>query len=197
MKNCHLRPKTSITIVAAIVSCSLLILSGCAGAPTLTPSPTPTANAPLVLSSSVFGNGERIPAKYSCQSDNVSPPLNWNVSPPGTQSFALITEDMDGPSGIITHWIIFNIPARTRELKEVVPNQGELTDGALQGNNVRGQVGYTGPCPPAGTTHRYLFTLFALDQPLSLKAGATRTEFLAAIQGHIIALAPLMGTYQR
>lgn len=197
MKKWHALPKMLITIAAVTVGCALLILSGCTSAPTLTPSPTPTANAPLLLSSTAFRNGEKIPDKYTCQGANVSPPLSWSEPPKNAQSLALAAEDMDGPSGIITHWIIFNIPTGTRDLAEAIPGQGQLSNGALQGNNVRGQVGYTGPCPPAGTTHRYVFTLFALDQPLSLKAGATRTEFLAAIQGHIIALAPLMGTYQR
>ena len=124
-------------------------------------------------------------------------PLSWNLGPVGTQSFALITEDIDGPSGIITHWIIFNISPAARSLPEAIPVQDQLPTGEIQGNNVRGARGWIGPSPPAGTMHRYEFTLFALDQTLSLKPGATRADFIGAIQGHILAVAQTMGIYQR
>lgn len=168
--------------------------------PTPSPSPTPTpspALATLALTSAAFKDGDTIPVKYTCQGDNVSPPLSWNAPPQGTQSLALITEDLDGPSGIITHWIIFNMPANTRELAEAVPNLGQLANGTLQGNNVRGNPGYTGPCPPAGGPHRYRFTLYALDQSLSLPSGISRNDFLAAIRAHVLAQGQITGTYQR
>lgn len=197
MNTIRMSMKRLLGLVTTVSICGLLILSACTAAapPTPTPSPAPTP-ASLALSSAAFTNGQKIPDKYTCQGANVSPPLSWSGVPQGAQSFALITEDMDGPSGIITHWIIFNIPASARELAEAIP-QGDFSDGTLQGNNVRGQAGFTGPCPPPGTLHRYQFTLFALDQMLSLKSGATRAEFLAAIQGHIVGLASLMGIYQR
>jgi Raf kinase inhibitor-like YbhB/YbcL family protein len=163
----------------------------------ITTTALPPVSNILSLNSAVFNTGEKIPIKYSCQGDNVSPPFTWNITPAGTQSFALMVEDMDGPSGIITHWIIFNIPPNARELKEAVPNTGTLADGSVQGNNIRGNYGYTGPCPPAGTTHRYEFTLFALDQKLNLQPGAERADVITAMQGHIIAAAQTMGIFQR
>jgi Raf kinase inhibitor-like YbhB/YbcL family protein len=162
--------------------------------PVATAAAAPTS---LTLTCPVFNTGSKIPVKYTQQGDNVSPPLSWNLTPSGTQSFALIMEDIDGPSGIITHWIIFNIPSNSLELAEAVPVQDQLPNGALQGNNIRGTRGYVGPAPPPGTTHRYELTLFALDQKLGLNAGAARADLSGAIQGHILAVGQTMGIYQR
>jgi Raf kinase inhibitor-like YbhB/YbcL family protein len=159
--------------------------------------PSSTIEASLVLTSPVFTLGNMMPVKYTQQGDNVSPPLSWNRTPEGTQSFALVCEDIDGPSGIITHWIIFNIPGDTLDLTEAVPVQDQLPNGALQGNNVRNTRGYIGPAPPAGTTHRYEFTLFALDRMLSLNAGVSRADLINGIQGHILAVGQTMAIYQR
>ena len=194
--------KLLIPVIAALTM-TLLLVNACSNPATPPPPshPTPPASqapAPFfTLSSAAFRDGEKIPAKYSCQGDNVSPSLSWSGAPIAAQSFAMITEDIDGPSGIITHWVIFNIPGTSRELAEAIPVQPQLSGGALQGNNIRGQPGYSGPCPPAGTTHRYEFTLFALDQSLNLKSGATRADLIPALQGHILAVAQLMGIYQR
>ena len=153
----------------------------------------------FLLTSSAFKIGETMPVKYSQQGDNVSPPLSWNTAPNGTQAFALLAEDIDGPGTIpiITHWIIFNIPASARSLPEAVPVVDQLPDGSIQGSNIRGTRGYVGPSPPAGTTHRYEFTLFALDQKLTLNAGASRNETIAAMQGHILGVAQTMAAYKR
>ena len=153
----------------------------------------------FLLTSSAFKTGEMMPVKYSQQGDNVSPPLSWNTAPNGTQAFVLLAEDIDGPGTlpIITHWIIFNIPATARSLPEAVPVMDQLPDGSLQGSNILGAQGYIGPSPPVGTTHRYEFTLFALDQKLTLNAGASRNETIAAMQGHIIGVAQTMATYKR
>jgi Raf kinase inhibitor-like YbhB/YbcL family protein len=188
-----------------IILMMAIMPGGCSSSPSVPATSKPTVAGPvtanpaafLMLTCPVFSTGGKIPVKYTQQGDNVSPPVSWNLTPSGTQSFALIMEDIDGPSGIITHWIIFNIPGGTLELTEAVPVQDQLPNGALQGNNIRGTRGYVGPAPPAGTTHRYELTLFALDQKLGLGAGASRADIIGAIQGHIIAVGQTMGIYQR
>jgi Raf kinase inhibitor-like YbhB/YbcL family protein len=152
----------------------------------------------FMLTSSAFKTGEPMPVKYTQQGANVSPPLSWNSAPSGTQAFALLTEDIDGPASIpiIVHWVIFNIPATARSLPEGVAVADQLPDGTLQGSNIIGSHGYIGPSPPVGTTHRYEFTLFALDQKLTLNAGASRNETIAAMQGHILGVAQTMAAYK-
>ncbi len=150
----------------------------------------------LSVSSTAFREGDRIPAKYTCQGQDVSPPLAWGEPPEGTHSLALIMDDLDAPGGTFTHWVIFNIPSNSRGLPEAVPTQAELPSSALQGKNDFGRIGYGGPCPPPGRPHRYRFTLCALDQPLDLKAGASSKQVLDAMRGHILAQGQLTGTYQ-
>jgi len=151
----------------------------------------------LTVSSSAFKEGDRIPAKYTCQGQDVSPPLAWSEPPAGTQSVALIVDDPDAPGGVFTHWVLFNIPPDSRELPEAVPTQAELASGALQGKTDFGRTGYGGPCPPPGRPHRYQFTLYALDQTLDLKGGASKKQLLSAMEGHILAQGQFTGTYQR
>jgi Raf kinase inhibitor-like YbhB/YbcL family protein len=151
----------------------------------------------LSLSSSVFQDGDSIPTKYTCDGQDVSPPLAWREPPAGTQSFVLIMDDPDAPGGVFTHWLVFKLPADSRELAEAVPPQNELANGALQGKNDFGKIGYSGPCPPSGATHHYRFTIYALDQPLDLMAGVSRKQVLDAITGHILAWGQLIGMYQR
>ena len=151
----------------------------------------------LSVSSPVFQEGHRIPAKYTCQGQDISPQLAWSGSPAGTQSLALIMDDPDAPGGVFTHWVLFNIPPDSHELPEAVHVQARLSSGALQGNNDFGKIGYGGPCPPPGRAHRYQFILYAIDQTLDLKAGASKEQVLNAMQGHIIAQGQLTGTYQR
>ena len=151
----------------------------------------------LSISSPVFQEGEGIPAKYSCEGQDISPPLAWGEPPAGTNSFALIVDDPDAPGRVFTHWALFNLPADSRELPEAVPAQPQLSSGALQGKNDFGKTGYGGPCPPPGRPHRYQFTLYALDQLLDLKSGASKQQVLEAMQGHILGQGQLTGTYQR
>ena len=151
----------------------------------------------LSISSPVFQEGEDIPAKYSCEGQDISPPLAWGEPPAGTYSFALIVDDPDAPGRVFTHWVLFNLPADSRELPEAVPTQPQLSSGALQGKNDFGKTGYGGPCPPPGRPHRYQFTLYALDQLLDLKSGASKQQVLEAMQGHILGQGQLTGTYQR
>ncbi len=151
----------------------------------------------LSVSSSVFQEGNPIPAKYSCQGQDVSPPLGWDEPPAGTRSFALIVDDPDAPVGVFTHWVLFNLPADCRELPEAVPTRSPLASGAVQGKNDFGKIGYGGPCPPPGRPHRYQFAVYALDGPLDLPTGASKQQVLAAVAGHSLAQGTLTGTYQR
>jgi len=178
--------------------------------PTVAPpaeEPTPPAEEPeveapeeeemvLTVSSQAFQEGDTIPTKYTCQGQDVSPPLAWTEPPAGTQSFALIVDDPDAPGGVFTHWVLWNIPPDTKELPEDMPAQAQLPSGVLQGKNDFGKIGYDGPCPPAGR-HRYQFTLYALDQALDLKQGAYKKQVVDAMQGHILAQSRLTGNYQR
>jgi Raf kinase inhibitor-like YbhB/YbcL family protein len=146
------------------------------------------------ISSSEFKKGEAIPSDFSCDGRDISPALAWTNPPPGTQSFALIMDDPDAPIGIWVHWIIFNMPASTRGLKEAMPTDPQLSDGSLQGKTSAGSSGYHGPCPPSGT-HHYFFKLYSLDTMLSLSTDADKKELLAAMEGHILANVALMGTF--
>ncbi len=152
--------------------------------------------ASMELKSQAFQPGELIPAKYTCDGQDISPPLNWSDPPTGTKSFALIADDPDAPAGTWVHWVIWNIPASTRSLAENVPKTESLPSGARQGTTDFRRVGYGGPCPPSGT-HRYFFKLYALDTTLTLPASTTKRDLEKAMQGHILAQAELMGKYRR
>jgi Raf kinase inhibitor-like YbhB/YbcL family protein len=149
------------------------------------------------VSSPAFQEGGKIPTKYTCEGQDVSPALTWGEPPAEVRSFALIVDDPDAPGGVFTHWVLFNLPADSRELPEAVPTQAQLPNGSLQGKNDFGRTGYGGPCPPPGRPHRYQFALYALDQPLDLKAGSSKKQVIGAMQGHILAQGQLTGTYQR
>lgn len=151
---------------------------------------------PLTLTSTAFANGASIPAKYTCDGTDVSPPLTWNRPSQQVQSFAIIMDDPDAPGGDWVHWVLYNIPPETLSLAEAIPADPELTDGSRHGKNSWDEYGYGGPCPPSGT-HRYFFKLYALDTPPGLPVGATKAELLSAMDGHILYQTELMGTYQR
>ena len=157
----------------------------------------PSEEIEMEITSTAFQAGETIPTRYSCDGQDISPALSWSGVPEGTQSFALILDDPDAPGGTFTHWVIFNIPAETLELEEARPTSPQLPNGALQGRNSFGAIGYGGPCPPQGTLHHYHFVIYALDETLDLTAGASKAQVLNAMQGHILAQAEIIGTYQR
>ncbi|MBI5962875.1 MAG: YbhB/YbcL family Raf kinase inhibitor-like protein [Chloroflexi bacterium] len=146
------------------------------------------------ISSPAFKSGEAIPSDFSCDGRDISPALTWTDPPAGTQSFALIMDDPDAPMGTWVHWVLYNIPASTHDLKEGTPPIPQLSDGSLQGKTSSGSNGYHGPCPPSGT-HRYFFKLYALDTMLSLSTNPDKEELLGAMEGHILANAELMGTF--
>jgi len=174
----------------------LFAASGCGQGPSATPAAPGGTSQPLELTSAAFGSGEAIPARYTCDGEDISPPLAWGDSPPGTGSFALIMDDPDAPAGTWVHWVLYNLPAEGRSLSEAVPSDGDLPDGGRHGQNNWRRLGYGGPCPPSGT-HRYFFKLYALDVTLDLDAGATQKELSQAMEGHILAEGQLMGTYTR
>lgn len=150
----------------------------------------------MELRSPAFFIGSTIPFKYTCDGDNVSPPLRWEAPPNGTSSFALILEDPDAPQPNFTHWVLYNLPAQCRALPEGVEQQPIISIGGAQGKNDFGQTGFGGPCPPNGT-HRYFFKLFALDRPLSLPPGASKADVMQAMEGHVLEAVELMGRYAR
>jgi len=151
----------------------------------------------IELSSTAFDEEANIPKQYTGDGKNVSPPLRWSDPPPETKSFALICDDPDAPRGTWVHWVLFNLPAEKRQLEEAVPAQKGLDNGAKQGKNDFGKVGYGGPSPPAGKPHRYFFKLYALDTTLDLAPEATKDQLLAAMKGHVLAEGQLMGRYGR
>jgi Raf kinase inhibitor-like YbhB/YbcL family protein len=152
--------------------------------------------SPMELTSSAFQHEGKIPDKYSCKGQDISPPLKWVNAPAGTKSFVLVCDDPDAPVGTWDHWLLFNIPASVSELPEGIPSQPELSNGARHGRNSWGRNDYGGPCPPGGT-HRYFFKFYALDITLDLKPGAAKREIMKAMENHILAKTELMGRFSR
>jgi len=151
----------------------------------------------MKISSDAFAANETIPKQFTCDGPDASPKLNWSEPPAKTQSFALIMDDPDAPVGTWVHWVLFDLPAETRELAEGVAKQEQLAGGARQGRNDFGKIGYGGPCPPPGSPHRYFFKLYALDAKLNLKAGVTKADVERAMKSHILAHAEVIGRYAR
>jgi Raf kinase inhibitor-like YbhB/YbcL family protein len=151
----------------------------------------------FTLSSSAFSAASPIPARFTCDGSDASPPLAWTDVPGETKAFALVCDDPDAPVGTWVHWVLYDLPAATRDLPTGVPAQEQLTDGSRQGLNDFGRVGYGGPCPPRGPAHRYFFKLYALDALTGLSPRATKADLLKAIQGHTVGTAELVGTYKR
>lgn len=148
------------------------------------------------IQSPAFQDGGAIPKLYTCKGKNVSPPLSWSSVPTGTASIALVVDDPDAPKGTYDHWVVFNLPPDSKGLPEAVPPGKKLSNGAEQGVTTNRKNGYLGPCPPSGT-HRYFFRLYALDKKTDLKSGATKSELLKAMQGHVLAEGQLMGTFSK
>jgi hypothetical protein len=146
--------------------------------------------AKMNVTSAAFQEGANIPSKFSCDGANSSPPLQISDVPSEAKSLVLIVDDPDAPSGLFTHWIVWNISPQTSTIAE-----GSVPKGA-QGTNDFGKSGYAGPCPPSGT-HRYYFKIFALDRELDLPFRARRGQLDAAIKGHVIAQGELMGRYSK
>ncbi len=151
----------------------------------------------ISLKSSAFAEGEMIPRVHTCDGKDLSPALSWSAAPAGCKSMALICDDPDAPVGTWVHWVIFNIPPNATALPEGVPKDKILADGSRQGSNDFRRIGYGGPCPPAGSPHRYFFKIYALDAALDMPPGASKKDLLKAMDGHILAEGQLMGKYKR
>ena len=151
----------------------------------------------MQLSSTAFTEGASIPAKYTCDDKNVSPPLKWSGIPVGAKALALIVDDPDAPGGTWVHWVLYDLPATVSELAEDVAKSQYVAAGAKQGLNDFRHLGYGGPCPPPGKPHRYFFRLYALDAPLDLKPGLTKKDVERAMEKHVMGQAQLMGSYKR
>lgn len=157
----------------------------------------PGAPMNIQITSTAFADGQPIPAKYTADGADISPPLVWTNTPAGTKSFALVTDDPNAPAGIWVHWVIYNLPPTAMTLAEDTPKLPQLPDGASQGMNSFKKASYNGPAPPPGKVHHYFFKIYALDAALDLKPGATKADLLNAMDGHVLAQGQLMGTYQR
>ena len=144
------------------------------------------------LISSAFEEGKPIPAKYTCDSTNVSPPLSWSGSPEKTKSFAIIMDDPDAPMDNWVHWVMYNIPVTVTSLEE---KASAAKINAIDGLNNWDEKGYNGPCPPDGT-HHYNFTLYALDKTLIPKEVMTKPALLEAMKGHILSESTLTGMFR-
>jgi Raf kinase inhibitor-like YbhB/YbcL family protein len=147
--------------------------------------------AELSLQSTVLEHGEQIPRRHSCEGEDVSPPLSWSGTPEGTRSLALVVDDPDAPAGTFTHWLGWGLDPGAQRL-------GEGEAAPVEGRNDFGTSGYRGPCPPPGHgPHRYSFRLYALDSDLDLAPGADKSEFERAVESRTLAVAELIGTYER
>jgi len=191
-------PREPFHLISSCIALTLLVvLVACSGREGRTPSEEEGVAMSIQLTSTAFAEGKPIPAKYTCDGTDVSPPLEWSNVPEGTKSLALISDDPDAPVGTWVHWVIYAIPPDVNELQENIPKSEILTNGAKQGISDFKRIGYGGPCPPPGGPHRYFFKFYALDAELDLKPGATKQQLLRAMEGHILAQGQLIGTYQR
>lgn len=153
----------------------------------------------MKITSPEFHHGQPIPKRYASDGEDISPPLNWSGAPEGTHAFALVCEDLDATdeNHPFIHWIVYGISSRSSVLPEGLAPVAEIGApiSAYQGRNSFGNLGYGGPQPPSGT-HRYVFTLYALDADIGLKPGLGYTEVMSAMRGHILEQAGIKGTYR-
>ena len=187
-----------IAFLAATVLLALLAVA--CGGDDDPPEPTATPGgdfSTFSMQSNAFAEGASIPERYTCDGQDLSPSLFWEEPPDGTESFALTMVDPDAPGGLFIHWVYFDIPGEARSLPEAIETVAEPSSGGLQAENGFGETGYGGPCPPEGPEHRYIFTLMALDEELSLGPGTSFGDVRAQAEQRALAQATLTGTYGR
>lgn len=186
------RPRRFGLLGVLVAATAALIAGACSSDPGDAAGPDVGRDS-LDLTSAAFGEGERIPARFTCEGDDISPPLAWSGVPEGTASLVLSMEDPDAPSGTFRHWAVAEIDPSTPSVEPATPPSG-----AVLGGNDFGQVGYGGPCPPKGDDpHRYVFTLRALDRQLDLESGFSADEMRQAMDGAEIARGRLIGVFGR
>jgi Raf kinase inhibitor-like YbhB/YbcL family protein len=183
--------------ISLMVAVTAVPMASCTAKNPNQPSDSGGKTMAFEITSSAFKNGDFIPAKYTGDGADISPPLKWTAPPANTKGFALICDDPDAPVGTWVHWVVYNIPPDTLEFKEAMPKDATLDAGIRQGRTDFGSTGYGGPAPPKGKPHRYYFKLYALDSAIDVKPGATKAELLKAINGKTLAQTELMGKYQR
>jgi Raf kinase inhibitor-like YbhB/YbcL family protein len=184
-------------VVAMVVPLALAV--GACGGDDEEPLPTGAAAPGFAFGESAVAEGEAIDSRFTCDGEDVSPALSWEGVPEGSAELVLVMEDPDAPGGTFTHWLVYGLAAGETALPEGVSEGGTVAGppSLSQGMNDFGTVGYGGPCPPGGETHRYVFRLLALDEALALDSGASRDELLDAVLGHVVAQATLTATYAR
>jgi hypothetical protein len=173
------------------------LMAGAAVGPCLMRAWATEGSPAMKLTSPAFRDGLSIPSEYTCDGQNISPPLMWSDPPAGTRTLALICEDPDAHNGTWTHWVLYGLPAFVTELPAGVSTAEIPSVGGRQGANSFHHLGYGGPCPPAGEMHHYIFTIYAVDAFITLEANAGRADLLGALDGHIIGQGQLMGTYRK
>ena len=179
-------------VVAVGVAAVLGAVSGCGGDSGGFGVPAPSASERVGLTSSAFTDGGTIPRRYTCDGQDLSPPLAFSGVPAHTTGLALLVEDPDAPNGTFTHWLVWNIDPHTAQLAA-----GRTPAGATQGRNGFKKDTYGGPCPPKGKPHHYVFTVYAVDKRLALPSGATAEDLKRALNGHVLASGTLTGRYGR
>jgi len=155
----------------------------------------------MEITSPAFEANGTIPVRHTCDGEDLSPALSWTGAPEGTKSFVLIMDDPDAPPGTWVHWVLYDLPADATGLPEGLPEKDNPGHGGVHGLcwgvNDFSRVGYHGPCPPPGSSHRYLFKLYALDTRLGLAPRATKPVVVKAMEGHLLAESELVGTFRR
>lgn len=149
----------------------------------------------LVLKSPAFKYGRKIPGRYTCDGENISPEFVWTGVPADTKSLVLICEDLARESNLFVHWVVYNIPPASKGLPQNVPHKAQLPDGSRQAYNASSQLGYLGPCP-GNETHRYVFELYALDMTIEKSRPPSGRQVIFLMENHIIAKALYLGTYR-
>lgn len=187
----HLRRAAVMLAVLVLCALAVLLLRQRRASPAAV-----QAGPSMQVTSSSFSDGALIPARFTCDGDNLSPDLAWSGAPTATKAFALILHDPDAPVDF-THWLVYNIPADVRQVAEGASNRGAMPPGSSEGKNDFARMGYGGPCPPPGKAHHYLFRVLALDSNLGLPGGASREQFDSATEGHIVSQGQIVGLYQR
>lgn len=194
-------------LVPVLVLAIATVCCGCTGTSS-SPGEAPAATTPAPVTTSApvsntfslhvgtLADGAALPVQYSCTGAGESPEISWTNVPNGTLSLALVMEDPDAPSGTFTHWILYNIPPNAKGIPAGISATKELDDGEKSGQNSAGNRGYYPPCPPVGSTHRYIFRLYALDQEIGI-AYATRDDLDQVIAGHILSESNLTTTFGR